>query len=98
MIHRSPQHLLRTHVRQCAHHYSLRRTASGADVASHRLTFGSGDLRQSEVQHLHLAPRRQHDVGRLDVTVRDPFAVGFIQCVGDLNADVHDVGSFEGDH
>ena len=43
-----------------------------------------------------LAPCRQHQIGRLDVPVRDALAVRFIEGIGNLNADVHDVGSIEG--
>jgi hypothetical protein len=46
------------------------------------------ELRQAEVEHLHLAPPRDEDVGRLDVTMQDAFGVRGVERIGDLRGDL----------
>ena len=43
--------------------------------------------RETEVQDLRLAPRREHDVPRLDVPVNDPLLVRLVQPLADLDRD-----------
>ncbi len=45
-------------------------------------------FRQAEVKHLHATARRYHDVGKLDVTMRNAFGVRFVKRVCDLNRNV----------
>ena len=50
------------------------------------------DLGQPEIEQLHLACLGDEDVGRLDIAVHDAFAVGRIERVGDLDAEIeHEV-------
>ena len=46
------------------------------------------ELREAEVEHLHLAAPGEEDVRRLDVAMQDAFGVRGVQRVGDLRADV----------
>ncbi len=46
---------------------------------------------QAEVQDLHPAVRRDHDVGRFQVAVRDALAVGNTQGVGQRDGDVEEL-------
>ena len=50
------------------------------------------DLGQAEVQDLDLAAGRQEDVGRLDVAMKDAFAMGRIQRIGCLHSQVQQLG------
>jgi hypothetical protein len=43
-------------------------------------------LGQTEVEHLHLAARRELDVGRLEIAMDDAFLVRRLERVGDLRA------------
>jgi hypothetical protein len=53
------------------------------------------ELREPEVEHLHLLARRHEDVRRLDVAVDDAVCVGGVERLGDLNAERQDVGRRE---
>jgi hypothetical protein len=48
-------------------------------------------FRQTEVEHLHVAPGN-HDVARLDVAMNHAFVVRGVERFGNLNADGRDVG------
>ena len=66
------------------------RASTGVDAPA------SGDeLRQAEVEHLHLAAAREEDVGRLDVAMQDAFGVRGVERVGDLRGDVEQVPQIE---
>jgi hypothetical protein len=41
----------------------------------------------TEVQHLHLPPRRDEEIGRLQVAVHDAFAVRGVERIGDVLAE-----------
>jgi hypothetical protein len=47
-------------------------------------------LRYAEVEHFHVTAVRQHQVGWLDVAMRDARCVRHIQCVSGLHCDVND--------
>jgi hypothetical protein len=49
-----------------------------------------GQLRQAEVQDFRLASNGEEDVRRLDVTMGDPFGVGRVQRIGNLNGQLQD--------
>ena len=59
--------------------------------AAHRL-HGSmpvaSQLGKSEIQNLRLPAIGDEDVGRLDIAVNDALAMGYVERVGDLDADV----------
>ncbi len=46
------------------------------------------ELRQAEVEHLHLPGRRHENVGRLDVAMHDSLGVRRHQCIRDLHPHV----------
>ena len=48
---------------------------------------GAGKPRHPEVGDLHLPALAEQDIGRLDVAVHDPAAVGIVETGGDLQAD-----------
>ena len=52
-------------------------------------------LRQPEVEHLHVPAIGQEDVAGLDVAVDDPVGVRRVQRVGDLDADVDELMDLE---
>jgi hypothetical protein len=72
-----PGEPLRRHVADRAH-----------DVAGLRQVVGVRGLGQAEVGHPHVAVVVQQQVARLDVAVEDALAVGILQCLGGLDADV----------
>jgi len=54
----------------------------------HARTQALGDFGQTEIEHLHLPPRGDHQVGALDVAVDDAAPVRLLQRLGNLDADV----------
>ena len=48
-------------------------------------------LREPKVQHLHVPLPGHHDVGRLQVAVDHSPAVGFLERLGELGGEVHDL-------
>src|SRR5262249_38140206 len=86
-----PQRLLRAHVLNSSHHRSRIRNGHCRSIARWRLFRSFYDLRQSEVESLHLTASRDHNVGGFDVSMNDPFRMRFIQSVGYLYADVDDL-------
>src|SRR6185503_12044570 len=78
-------HLLRRHIR----HGSNYRPCLGGPACRLGFTlndsFLAHDFGQSEVEHLHLPSRTEHDVLRLDVAVNDPARMRFPQSIGDLS-------------
>src|SRR5262245_25993451 len=94
MIHLAPQRLLWTHVWDSAHHYTRLSLRLRADVTRYGL-YCSRHLRQTEVQHLHLPARGQHEVRRFDVAMRDPLAVRFVQGVRNLTSDLYNLADLQ---
>src|SRR5262249_26029756 len=83
-------YLLRTHVRSRSDHAPGRSSWLNAPVVVQSGFIAAGHLRHAEVEHLQVPARRQHEVGWLDITMRDALCVGNIQRVGDLYGDVDD--------
>ncbi len=54
------------------------------------------ELRQTKVQHLHLAATGQENVGRLDVAMKDAFGMRRIERVGDLRPQFENRAQVEG--
>ncbi len=58
----------------------------GSLLPSYFLPWPRRKLRQTEIKHLGLPARRHEDVGRLDVSVDDPFSVRRVKRIGNLNS------------
>ncbi len=86
-VHLLAAQLFRRHVSQRPHRAPVRRQSRDRLRCSLHRSGGSQLLRQPEVHHLAVARLRQHDVGRLDVPVDDPLAVGGLERFGDLDCD-----------
>ena len=83
-VERFTAHLLRRHVGHGAgDDAGLGENGRGPGLA----VSGQRQLRQAEVEHLHLRARRQHDVVWLDVAVDDPLPVRFRKRGRDLADD-----------
>jgi hypothetical protein len=74
-----------------AHRLGLGRGAVAVGLGAHRT-----DLGQTEVEDLALAARVDHQVGRLQVPVDDPFRMGRLQRVRDLDSEVEKLADLEG--
>ena len=89
-VQRLAEGLLRRHVGHCpesstwARQVLLARRRRAVQVRGGLLT----QHRQAEVQHLRLPSRGDEDVRRLHVAVHDPLAVGGVESVGDVQAEV----------
>ena len=79
----------------------VRRRPDDAADGSHRLNgpiaiqtalVVAGHFRHAEIEHLHVTAVRQHQVGWLDVTVRDALRVREIQRVRGLHGDIDNLG------
>src|SRR6266516_2590290 len=74
-----------------AHHHPRSRLPLGCEpglFVRHARTQALGDFGQTEIEHLHLPPRGDHQVGALDVAVDDAAPVRLLQRLGNLDADV----------
>ncbi len=71
---------------------------SGAAISRGRafLECSAGVFGQAEIEQLGVAARGDEDVGRLDVAVDDPFRVGSVEGVGDLDGGVEKQIELEG--
>ena len=88
-----PSGLFRRHIRGRAENHALLRGGIAQRGRVREIQFGlfSGKrLRQSEVQHLHLAVRSDLDVGGLEVAVDDALLMGGFEGFGNLQ------GQFQG--
>ena len=98
-----PPGLLRRHVVHGPHHRPGSRERPGSDggdeLRDFLSRFGSGrrgfDLREAEIEDLHLSAVVDHDVGGLQVPVRDPLRVGGLERVGDLDPVVEEQAHVE---
>ena len=61
-------------------------------IATQAALVGAGHFRHAEIEHLHGTAVRQHQVGWLDVTVRDALRVREIQRVRGLHGDIENLG------
>ena len=90
-IERASEHLLRRHVAGRAH------ACTGFGEQGRRVTpdlgagVGSERLGQPEVHHFHVALRRDHDVGGLEIAMHHAAAMGFFQGLGQLGRHLDDL-------
>ena len=90
-IQRAPEHLLGGHVAGRAH------PCAGFGEQGRRVTahlgagVGGERLGQPEVHHFHVALRRDHDVGGLEIAMHHAAAMGFFQGIGQLGRHLDDL-------
>ena len=86
--------LLWRHVGGSAHHDAcVRQPGTCRPVASICVLFRRRqNLRESEIENLHLAIRLQHDVGRLEIAMDDAPVVGGFESVRDVVSDAQRLG------
>ncbi len=89
MIHRAPERLFRRHVRDRAEHHAGN---AHLGLRDRRLpVLPRQELGQPEVEHLDEPAARPNEVGTLDVAMNDAARVGFVERVGHLQPDFHDL-------
>jgi hypothetical protein len=59
------------------------------------LHLGTSQLRQAEIEDLHLSARRHEDVGWLDIAVDDALCVRGVERIGKLNGYVEQAIEWE---
>ena len=94
-VDRLPPGLLRTHVGGGPDHDLIAGLTGGTGgrlVVRVQRNLGLTDLRHAEVQYLNDAVGGDLDIGRLQITMNDPFLVRSIQRVRDLNRDAKRLG------
>ena len=80
-VDRAPLGLLGRHVRRRADRRAL--VGERDRPRGRRVVIWLEQLRDAEVEHFHVAGRRDHDIGRLQIAMDDAGAVSFRQRVGD---------------
>jgi len=91
-VHLAAHNLLWAHVRGRPNHAPNRSLSIRTPLAREGRFFLLRHLRDAEIEHFYLPARRQHQVGGLDVTMRDAFRMSGVQRVSDLRGYVDHIG------